>query len=82
VKSPPPVEFMNDQHNLILVLRRDNDEHKFKKELMDKKLEWLFDSCSEDLQERHNQEDLLQSVMIPKWPNSSRHVFPSGSNNK
>jgi hypothetical protein len=82
VQTPPPPGFTDIQCDLILELRRDNDEQKFQKELMEKKLDWILDSGSEDPQQRRGPENLLQSVMTPKWPKSSRHAFPSSYHSK
>jgi hypothetical protein len=75
IPPPSPPGFMVVQCDLILALCRDNDEQKFKQELMEKKLDWLLDSGSEDPQQRHNEEDLLQVVMVPKWSDSSSMFF-------
>jgi len=50
VQAPPPSGFTDVQRDLILELRRDNDEHNFRQELMEKKLEWVLESGSEDPQ--------------------------------
>jgi hypothetical protein len=81
--SPPPHPVFTDaQREIIMELRRDNDEQKFLQELMEKRLDWLLDSGAKNLAQRHTEEELLQVIMAPKWPESSRHAFPYNSLNK
>jgi hypothetical protein len=75
--SPPPPHpgFTEAQREIIWELRRDNDEHKFRQDLMEKRLDWLLDSGAEDPQQRRNDEELLQAIMAPKWSNRPGMLF-------
>jgi len=50
VQTPPYLGFIDFECNLLLKLRRDDDEQSFWQELMVQKLDWLMDSGSEDPQ--------------------------------
>jgi hypothetical protein len=73
--SSHPV-FTEEQHNTIQALKHNNAEQKFRQELMEKRLDWLLDSGAVDPKKRHNEEELLQDIMVLKWPDSSEHPFP------
>jgi hypothetical protein len=83
IPTPPPHPVFTDaQREVIMELRRDNDEQKFRQEMMEKCLDWLLDSGVKNPAQRRNEEELLQEIMAPKWSDSSRHAFPYNSTNK